>query len=120
MINLPERTNVPSSVMTPPVARPALQPVGCGAPGPVLLRHPGRDRGGRGGGVRHVSAGRLYPGTRVSSACPGVSPDCADVLPAGPGVRRGPVLGAARLQLGGRGDHGTAVYCTVQYGTAVY
>ena len=106
--------------MMPPVARPTLQPVCCGAPGPVLLRHPGRDRGGRGGGVRHVSAGRLYPGTRVSSACPGVSHDCADVLPAGPGVRRGPVLGAARLQLGGRGDHGTAVYCTVQYGTAVY
>ena len=95
----------------PPVARPTLQPVCCGAPGPVLLRHPGRDRGGRGGGVRHVSAGRLYPGTRVSSACPGVSHDCADVLPAGPGVRRGPVLGAARLQRGGRGDHGTAVYC---------
>ena len=57
--------------MMPPVARPTLQPVCCGAPGPVLLRHPGRDRGGRGGGVRHVSAGRLYPGTRVSSACPG-------------------------------------------------
>ena len=95
--------------MMPAVVRPALQPVGCGAPGPVLLRHPGRDRGGRGGGVRHVSAGRLYPGTRVSRAGPGVTPDCADVLPARPGVRRGPVLGAARLQRGGRGDHGSHI-----------